>query len=233
MNVISYSLWGSRPMFVNGIIDNIILAKKHFPGWTVVVYMPDYEIAANGQLVDTVIAQKNARIIPSGQADGYIGSFWRFQAVFDDNSVERVIVRDADDRLGLRDRWCVDQWVQSGKEFHVIRDHPNHRHNVMGGMWGLDTRNGENVSWFKSQYEKAVSEIDRGPWKISGPQKYFGANQRFMSDVIWPKYEKSVLVHDEFYKPYGNEQPIAIKRKGPKDFIGQKYDGKGRPVYSI
>lgn len=227
MNVIAYSLWGDKPMFVNGMIENVRLAKKYFQGWQVVVYVPD----------DTFMVKtedyKHVSVVHSGNADGFIGSFWRFQAVFDNPFYERVIVRDADDRLGKRDKWCVDQWIKSGKDFHVIRDHPNHRHNVMGGMWGLDTRNRGNMIWFKNQYNKALFEIDAGHWPISGSQKYFGANQRFMSDVIWPKYAENSLVHDEFYKPYGNEQPIAIKRKGPKDFIGQKYDGKGRPVYSI
>ena len=61
---------------------------------------------------------------------------WRF-LVASDKNVERYIVRDIDSRLSVREKQAVDEWIKSGKMFHVMRDHPSHSHYPMsGGMWG-------------------------------------------------------------------------------------------------
>lgn len=61
--------------------------------------------------------------------------FWRF-LVYDDPSVARFVVRDADSRLNLREAAAVAQWVASGTAFHSMRDHPNQNRPFNGGMWG-------------------------------------------------------------------------------------------------
>ena len=45
--------------------------------------------------------------------------------------------RDLDSRLSFREKMAVDEWVESGLRFHVMRDHPSHSMWPMsGGMWG-------------------------------------------------------------------------------------------------
>ena len=39
--IISFSLWGDNPKYCVGVIKNILLAYKHFPGWIVHVYYDD------------------------------------------------------------------------------------------------------------------------------------------------------------------------------------------------
>lgn len=48
----------------------------------------------------------------------------------------RYIVRDSDSRLNARDRIAVEEWIESGKPIHSIRDHVNHCFPMNGGMWG-------------------------------------------------------------------------------------------------
>lgn len=31
---------------------------------------------------------------------------------------------------------AVDEWLESGKMFHVMRDHPGHNMHILCGMWG-------------------------------------------------------------------------------------------------
>ena len=50
---------------------------------------------------------------------------WRF-TVASDPSVTRYIMRDVDSRLSAREKLAVDEWVRSGRKFHVMRDHPSH-----------------------------------------------------------------------------------------------------------
>ena len=62
--------------------------------------------------------------------------FWRFWAAADP-TVERFISRDVDSRLMARDAVAVAAWEQSGKAFHVVRDHPSHSlYPMSGGLWG-------------------------------------------------------------------------------------------------
>lgn len=52
------------------------------------------------------------------------------------HQVDRWIVRDSDSRLNPRERFAVEEWIQSGKAVHTIRDHPNHERPLNGGLWG-------------------------------------------------------------------------------------------------
>ena len=57
--------------------------------------------------------------------------------VASDPAVDRYLVRDTDSRLSARERFAVEQWVQSGTALHTMRDHPKHRPMpIMGGCWG-------------------------------------------------------------------------------------------------
>jgi len=62
--------------------------------------------------------------------------FWRFFAAADP-TISRFISRDVDSRLIRRDFIAVQEWERSGRQFHVIRDHPSHsRYPMSGGLWG-------------------------------------------------------------------------------------------------
>jgi hypothetical protein len=50
---------------------------------------------------------------------------WRF-LVAADTDVERYVVRDIDSRLSLREQAAVDEWIESQKKSHVMRDHSSH-----------------------------------------------------------------------------------------------------------
>ena len=47
-------------------------------------------------------------------------------------------MRDSDSRLNPRERFAVEEWIQSGKAVHTIRDHPNHERPLNGGLIELD-----------------------------------------------------------------------------------------------
>ena len=61
---------------------------------------------------------------------------WRF-LVAGDMDVELYVVQDIDSHISLRETAAVDDWIESQKKLHVMRDHPSHSHYTMsGGMWG-------------------------------------------------------------------------------------------------
>ena len=68
----------------------------------------------------------------------WTGMFWRFLAA--DHLSDIVLSRDTDSRLNKREKAAVDEWLNSDKDFHIMRDHPYHATEILGGMWGC--RNG-------------------------------------------------------------------------------------------
>ena len=130
--IISYSLWGSRPMFLHGAVVNAKQCREFFPDWKVRIYhnssVPDSLLVTLRELgVDTIHVEPK----------GTYGTFWRFRPLFEEG-IEHVLVRDVDSRITWRDVRCVNEWLETGKKYMVIRDHPSHYDwPIMAGMFGV------------------------------------------------------------------------------------------------
>ena len=133
-NIISFSLWGNEPMYTIGAIRNAELAETVYPGWICRFYIGD-DVAED--IVDKLKSFDNTEVIVmKDEENDWQGMFWRFYAVSNENDVEYVIFRDTDSRLTMREYEAVLEWQNSGKYFHIMRDHPYHTEAIMGGMWG-------------------------------------------------------------------------------------------------
>ena len=100
---------------------------------------------------------------------------WRFLVV-NDVTVSRFIVRDADSRLILRDATEVEHWIQSGKTFHCIRDHPGHSGwPISGGLWGTLVPN-LNLFLKKDTFRE----------KMDNYGHHYIQDMIFLRDVLWP-----------------------------------------------
>jgi hypothetical protein len=83
-----------------------------------------------------------------------------------------MISRDTDSRLNSRESNAVNQWLKSNKDFHIMRDHPYHNTEILGGMWGV--RNGL-LSDIKDDIKKYV----KGDfWQV---------DQNFLKEIVYPK----------------------------------------------
>lgn len=131
MKLISFSLFGDRPHYATGAIENARLSPEIYPGWTCRFYV-DRQQTINDELIGL-----GAEVIV--MQDPPAGSFamtWRFIPVAD-GSIERVIMRDTDSRINVREAAAVMEWEQSGLPFHTMHDHDHHRaYPVFAGMWG-------------------------------------------------------------------------------------------------
>ena len=114
--VISISVWGNNPRYIEGAKKNAILAADHYPDWEMRIY-------AENRL-QPLFEDSPAKIYspPYGWNNGM---FWRFSPAFEQD-VDVFISRDADSRIGNREVRCVNEWLSSGKKYHVIRDHERH-----------------------------------------------------------------------------------------------------------
>ena len=207
--IIAFSLWGDDPKYTVGAIRNAEIAKDLFPDWHCHFYIgEDVPEDIRKSLLDL-----DALIIEMG-GSGWNGMFWRFFAADGDNV---MISRDTDSRLGLREKAAIEAWLKSDKDFHIMRDHPYHATEILGGMWGA--RNG-----ILKGIVKLIEDYDTGDFD----QKY-QVDQNFLREIIYPIVRDNSIVHDEFFekKPFPDDAPSRT----PTYFIGQVYNHLDEPEF--
>ncbi|MEM0945528.1 MAG: hypothetical protein AAGI70_16460, partial [Pseudomonadota bacterium] len=136
-NVISFSLFGEDPRYLEGASRNAVVARALYPGWVARFYIDDRVPEA---VVDALLAEGAQVMQPQGWPAERYGLFWRFM-VEDDPDVDLYLVRDADALMTIKERIAVDDWLASGRAFHLMRDLPSHAELVLAGMWGAHRGN--------------------------------------------------------------------------------------------
>lgn len=211
MKYLSFSLWGDAPIYNIGAIRNAELWKEIYPEWQMVVF---YDKTVP---LETIQKLKSLGVLCEDMTDKNIyGMFWRFFAVDLPNS-EYSIFRDTDSRIGVREKLAVDEWLNSGKSLHVMRDHPYHmipcgndRLGILGGMWGIKSK--------KIPLTKLI---------MSYPNKnriFYGEDQSFLK-MIYSLFEKDRCTHDDFFEKI----PFPIKRINGR-FIGERITENETPL---
>lgn len=121
-------------MYLHGAVMNAKQCREFFPDWKVRIYHND---SVSDELLGTLreLGVETVRVDPKGT----YGTFWRFRPLFEPG-YEHVLVRDIDSRITWRDVRCVNEWLESGKKFLNIRDHPSHYDwPIIAGMFGVRT----------------------------------------------------------------------------------------------
>lgn len=202
--VISYSLYGLNPRYIDGALENAKLMKNFYPEWTMRVYyddtVPHNTIEQLRQVDVQLVDMTGSRMNKMS---------WRFLPAKDS---ERFCARDIDSRLSKRESAAVKEWIESGKQFHVMRDHPSHsKYAMSGGMWCSTTI--PNI-------ETLLTDVNN--------QAYL-QDMNFLNKVIWPMAQKSLLQHDSFScDKFGGGKPFPTLRIG-WEHVGSVYiNGKMR-----
>jgi protein O-GlcNAc transferase len=207
--VISYSLWGDHPRYWKGAIKNIEGAAKFFPGWICRFYIDD---RCSEELIAPLRKYPNVEIVMANAKDAFHGTFWRFYAA-NDPTVDVMLSRDTDSRFSRREVRAVKQWLRSPYDFHIMRDHPYHQVEILGGMWGA--RNGI----LRSSKLDIVGKIEQ--W-TSFSEK--GCDQDFLGAMVYPLVKPYALEHSSFGLTYGgNVRSFPGWRKN-NEFVGEVYD---------
>jgi len=215
MKVISFSLYGEDPIYTKGCIKNAEIKKEVFIGWEMWVYHND---TVPQDILDKLI-ELDVKLINTNENNGFFGSLWRFNPITEPN-IEYFISRDCDSRISLRDETAVNEWIESGKSFHIIRDHPiGHGWPMNAGMWGSK---GNSITDFKNMMSDYLIINNRTDDK--------SIDQCFLRDIIHPIVSTDLFLHDEYYNYEGIGQ--AIKRDRAIDnftFIGESVDENDEP----
>ena len=180
-NIIAFSLFGAQPRYCLAAIENAIGARFLYPGWTCRFYLDASVPRATVERLEAEGAQVvRADDLPAQP----FGTFWRF-LVADDREIDRYVVRDADSVINTRERVAVDEWIASGRHFHVMRDEARQSELVLAGMWG-------GVRGALAPMRAAMAAFASDPRMLRGRT----ADQEFLREVVWPTIRQSVLVHD-------------------------------------
>ena len=210
MRVLSFSLYGDNPKYTIGAIKNSELREKFYPDWQMRVYhndsVPNYvleQLEANNVVLINTKVDRNV-----------CNAMWRF-APASEEGVEYFISRDCDSRIFERDVAAVEEWIASGKDFHIIRDHPGgHAWEISAGMWGA------KGGFIKNIKEKMNQYIQTSPWVTDR-----AVDQRFLQEIIYPQALTSLFLHDEYFNYEGIGTPIKRDRKlDVFAFIGEPFD---------
>ena len=198
MKVVSYCLWGNNPKYTVGAVRNAELVKKHYPGWQAWFYVG----SSTSKDVVAALVNEGAKVIEMEEPGDWRGMFWRFYPASDPN-VEVMISRDCDSRISQREVDAVNDWLDSGLPFHIMRDHPWHGTEILGGMWGARYP-------FLSRMTELIDQFDKGDfWQV---------DQNFLK-LLYPHIAPHSKVHDEFFQKTG----WPSKRNRP-EFVGQVFD---------
>jgi hypothetical protein len=207
---ISYSLWGSNEVYTYGMIENVLLAKEIYKGWKVRIH---YNDTVPIKVIEWLGTQDNVMMIHH-EGSGTVASnmFWRFYDLFIPNTI--VLIRDADSRLSLDEKEMVDEWLNSNKDFHVIRGHPDHKVPIVGCSAGcrnnlleyIHVSSGLNdVNAPCHTFISSEEFLNRYIGQVPSKHDKYNIDQLFLYQYIYPIVASSLFVHsvkESAYEPF-------------------------------
>lgn len=204
MGVFSFCLYGTEPNYYTGLLENIGLIKEYYPTFSIIVY--------KGPCDPTWVLPEEVEVVETG-VGGVINMLYRWIPL---RTRDVGFVRDADSRIDARDRWCIDEFLKSNKDYHVIRDHMWHTSRIMGGTFG----------WKRCIPDLEIS-LDR--------EIAYGGDELELVEKVYPLIKPDILVHTcmtAFHREH--VEWIERPRDSPTDFVGNViWDGVPKFIYAI
>ena len=198
--VISFSLYGTYPEYTLGAIDNVRHARWFYPDWVCRFYVAD----DTPQNIVARLKYYGAEIINMGQDIGHTARLWRFLVAVDPE-IDISIVRDTDSRFSKYELKMVDEWLASGKKFHVMYP-ASSSHPIQAGMWGV-----------RGTVPKLREPLDR--FIQSHDSLWPKVDQDFLLNNLYPLTKGDVYVHEASrhisYPHYFGEPPTKKDLQGP------------------
>lgn len=191
-HLISYSLYGTELRYNVGAIKNAILSQK-YPDF----YLRFYVGASVPVWVTTTLSLfDNVELIEVDGSEDPSAMFWRFYS-FATTKYDYILVRDTDARLNDREIDIHYEFIDSGKSFHIIKDHPTgHNYLINGGAFAVKSGVLPDIS-------KLIEE-----WK---PEPRYLNDMEFLWDKVYPRIKDDCLIHDEYFNT-----PNSIKSRTKK-----------------
>ena len=157
--LIVYCLWGDSLMYWNGALHNIELAKKYYPDYVCRFYIDknskqELIETVKGDNVEVILMESKEYIFNNQNSKfDHNGIFWRFLPLKEED-IDIILFRDCDSRISEREVTAVNEWLETDKDFHIMRDHPYHPWPILTGMWGCRNNKIPNIDDLLLKWEK-------------------------------------------------------------------------------
>ena len=204
-SIISFCLYGEKEIYLKGALENLKQYNETYPNSTCYFYVRDdvdYDILEE-------LEKGGARVVKCVDMPGYLFRLTRFLAC--ENIQNYFMSRDVDCRLNLRDKVSNQEWLDSDKKFHLVRDHPEHGIEILAGLWGCKSYDKlNNIRFYMLEHLlKTIKDYN------------VQCDQYFLKFYIYPLVKNDTLEHDEFF----NKDAVKIKHERQNnEYIGEAYD---------
>ena len=185
--VITFALWGSDPIYTQGAIRNAQLGNELFPDWKCRFYVNNIprnileSLRSIAEVVEMPAGNYRDYGRRAGGAQPENSMFWKIDTYFD-KSVDVFLARDCDSRLSQKEKVAIDEWLESDKEFHIMRDHPADCSGtpILGSMWGIKTS-------LKLDMRKFIADFKNNKTNF--------VDQDFLRAYIYPLVKDNSMIH--------------------------------------
>jgi len=211
-NIIAFSLFGADNRYLHGALRNAVVARHLYPGWTPRFHVDE---SVPSETLDALIREGAQVRRVQGLPSHRFGLFWRF-LVEEDPAVALYLVRDADSVLNIRERMAVQDWLDSGQPFHVMRDWFSHSELVLAGMWGAHRGNLPGMQQRIVDFVQARANVLNSR----------AVDQVFLREAAWPLIRGRAKVHDSIF---GQGDPFPPGSNLPGNMHVGQNETKRRP----
>lgn len=207
--VMSFSVWGTDPKYTVGAVRNAEQLQNYYPGWIGKFYV---DATVPRGIIYQLEDCSNTIVVERPEIGDWRGMFWRFEAAFDEDA-DVVVFRDTDCRLCERQKLATDEWINSDKLFHIMRDHPYHKYPILGGQWGVKKND-------KYDMEHLIMDF----YNNKSANRY-GTDYEFFIDVLYPMIKQDCFEHDEFFGGLPFPTKRELNGSGPA-YVGEPFGGQ-------
>ena len=226
--VLSYALFGKNSwekygQYVKNAAESAAKSSPYY-NWTVRLYHDLYPAELQNNLIKTYnrlefcdVRSLVLPFFPDLNISITNGMTWRFIPMADP-SVKIMCSRDLDTVLYKREEDAVNYWMGTEKTLHTMRDHPNHAHVVLGGMWCYRTKN--NLTRATEILELMLKNAGK---RNSLSEASKGEDQSLLHKYLWPRVKNDSIQHDSYLcKSFPGSLPYPRQRLANHDVIGTK-----------
>jgi len=210
-NIVSFCLYGTKELYFKGALKNIEQYTKQYPDVKCYFYVRKYDVSED---MIKQLKEAGGVVIECINMVNWYMMFTRFFP-FENKNNKFFLSRDCDCRLIHREIKAIEQWLESDKGFHIIRDHPWHNTLILGGLWGARNMNQGNMRILIMQW--CLKYLNMNENKNKGPDQYFLNN-------LYNVVKNEVFAQDEFFT-YEELSEIIDAPRNNKEYIGEAFDG--------
>jgi hypothetical protein len=216
---ISFSLYGSDLRYCVGAIKNAIIAQQIFDEEYDLIFFVGQSVPS--WVISTLRLFPNVQIIQTDAPEDHTAKLWRFLAC--ELDYDFVAFRDADARLSLRELKAHEEFIESGLDAHIMKDHPiGHNYPINAGMFTVRS------ALFKD-IRTLIESVEI--------KDYYTQDQDFLRNLIYPRIQFSCFVHDEFYETEVEgksiRKPYLLEPVNQVSHIGAALDENDRFIFTV